>query len=237
MECLMPRTSRFSFVQTWTLLFAMMLIVLGVGHLARAVNVPVPAQSLVLLADAVLPLDGVDAGLASTDSVDAGLLPLEGSAPAELAVGLPPLPKEIPTNIDSLDAWGQLALLIYRAVQSKDWQFLVGLILILVMLALRKLAVYVEKHKAGWQGSLAAFFASSFGGTFLLFTTASLGALGSAQLAHMPLTWVLVLDVAKMSLLAAGGWHALVKPLVEFVKTRWAATDKAPTAPAEPPKP
>lgn len=226
MECLMPRVSKFSFVQTWTLLFAMMLIVLGVGHLARAVNVPAPAHSLVLLADVVLPLE----------SIDAGLGPIDGSEAAEAGT-IPPLPKEIPTSIDSLDAWGQLALLAYKAVQSKDWQFLIGLILIVVMLGLRKLASYVKEHKDGWKGSLASFFASSFGGTALLFSTAMLGALGSTQLAHVAFTWWLVLDVAKVSLIAAGGWHALVKPLVEFVKARWAATDKAPTAPVEPPKP
>jgi len=230
MEYLMSRPTRFSWIQTATLLFAVCLMFLGAGHLARAASIP--AAGLGLLADVVLPLSAPDAGV---EVVDAGPAPLEGSAPSELSVGLPPLPKELPTNIDTLDAWGQLALLMYRAVQSKDWQFLIGLILILVMLALRKLAVYVEKAKAGWQGSLAAFFASSFGGTFLLFATALLGALGSAQLAHLPFTWGLVLDVAKMSLIAAGGWHQFIKPLVAAFQTWWAK--RTAPAPVESPKP
>src|SRR5574343_1431548 len=138
---------RASLVQTGILTFALLLVLLGAGHLARATALP-GAAPLVVLADAVLPLD---AGVAPAEVADAGMQPVPGSEPAE-PTSFHKLPPGVPTDIDSLDSWGKLALLVVQAVQSRDWQFRVGLVLIVCVFALRKLAAYVRDHKTGWQG-------------------------------------------------------------------------------------
>lgn len=149
---------------------------------------------------------------------DAG--PIIGSEAAEVGFTLP---ADVPTSIDSFDAVAQFALLLVRAVQSKDWQFAVGLLLLLAMLGLRKFAGFIEGKKEGWMGDLAAFFGTQFGGTILLFLTAVIGGLGSAMLGHVPVTPGLFLDVTKMALMTAGGWSAIVKPAWEWFKARRAA--------------
>lgn len=136
---------------------------------------------------------------------------------------------EIPKSIE-MDSWAQWGALLVHAVQAKDYQFLVGLGLVFTMFLLRKAALYVEDKKEGWMGELGSFFASQFGGTVLLFVTAMMGGVGSALVGHVPVTGELFFDVAKMALLAAGGWSALVKPALA-----WFAARKKPAASAAPP--
>lgn len=218
----------------WSLFAALVGLLAALAVLAlprRAVADSPPPDVAAALAAQPLP------GSEPAEALDAGaadVAPAPLVAPAvDPATGVPAsiaLPKTVPTSIE-MDAWAQWGLLALQAVRSKDYQFLIGLLLIVAMLGLRKLASYVENKKDGWMGDLAGFFNTQFGGTLLLFVTAALGGIGSAALAHVPWSAGLFLDVGKMSLMAAGGWTALVKPGLELLAKWWAKRQAAKVAP------
>ncbi len=107
-----------------------------------------------------------------------------------------------------------------RGVRRSDlkWQVKVGLLLVVLVSLLRRYATRIPAFSIrGKTIAIGAFFASSTGGTVLLFLTVAGGALGSAMAADGSFDWRLVESSVKLGFVTIGGWHALVKPAKEYL--------------------
>jgi hypothetical protein len=148
-------------------------------------------------------------------------LPAHGLALAQAAPAVSAQPPDgIPTSFDSSDAIVQAAALALHAASAHDWKFLIGLLLLVAVWGLRKGAAWVEAQHDGVPGKVGAFFNSQLGGTILVFLCSAIGAFGSALLAHQVVTAQLAWQVAELALVAAGGWAAVVKPIVAWVQAK-----------------
>jgi hypothetical protein len=149
-------------------------------------------------------------------------------APSAPVVSAQP-PAGVPTSFDSSDAIVQAAALALHAASAHDWKFLIGLLLLVAVWGLRKGAAWVEAQHDGIPGRVGAFFNSQLGGTILVFLCSAAGALGSALLAHQVVTAALAWQIAELALVAAGGWAAVVKPLVAWLQAKVFASAPAVT--------
>ncbi len=99
-----------------------------------------------------------------------------------------------------------------RGVRQSDlgWQTKVGLILVAIVALLRRYATRIP-----WR--VGEFFASSEGGSVLLFLVTTLGGIGSALAVGGSFDWWLVRSTVALGITTAGGFHVFVKPLYERV--------------------
>jgi len=87
-----------------------------------------------------------------------------------------------------------------------SWSVRVGLLLIAAVALLRKYATKLP-------GVAGAFFASSDGGSTLLFLLTFGGTFGAALSAGRPLSGGLAWSALLLAVTTAGGWHVALKPL------------------------
>ena len=147
------------------------------------------------------------AGLARAGAtVDELIEPATGTA---IVVGL-----DTPTDIVGL------VREIHGAAVEGDWRVVAGLVLLVLMVAVRRFGSRLP-------GRVGAFLGSPLGGAIALCGLAAVEVVGSALVGGAPLTFDLALRVVENGAMAAGIWHVAAKPAGKRLQIRRAARTAA----------